>query len=119
MSDRAWPIDMSVLAETAGPRAAAMLPNLIPIYLEDGDLLMRWLTEAMQRGEATKMQQAAHRLKGNSASLGVLSVARLAQELETLGNAGELTTAVQPFTALVEEYDKVKLALLDMVSQVE
>ena len=116
MSNQIWPIDMSVLIQTAGSKADKMLPDLIPIYLEDGDLLVDWMAEALQIGNALKLHQAAHRLKGNSASLGVLTVAALADQLEGLGKTGDLPNAVQPFNALAEEYKKVKSALLDMIS---
>lgn len=116
MSDPDWPLDKTVLAETMGPNMDTLLPRLLPVYLEDGDLLISWLAEALQSGDATKMRQAAHRLMGNSASMGVLTVAALAEELELLGKSGDLSTAEQHLTALIEEYTKVKTALLNIGS---
>ena len=114
-----WPIDMAAFAKIAGHRAPKLLPELIPIYLEDSELLITWMAEALQAGQATKLQQAAHRLKGNSVSLGVLTIADLADKLESLGKGKMLTTAVELFAELSEEYEKVKAAMLDMVSGLE
>jgi HPt (histidine-containing phosphotransfer) domain-containing protein len=112
-----WPIDMAVLAKTAGSNAPRLLPQLIPIFLEDGDLLVSRMAQAIQMGDANQLQQAAHRLKGNSASLGTMTIAHLTSQLENLGKAGELATAVQTFTLLSEEYNKVKAALLTLLNQ--
>ena len=114
-----WPIDMAVFTQIAGSKASKMLPILIPVFLEDGDLLMGWMGEAFQNDDPIKLQHAAHRLKGNSASLGVTTIASLAEQLEHWGKMGDLVTAVQPYTALSQEYTKVKSALLDLISQVE
>lgn len=114
-----WPLDMSVLTQTAGPRAAQLLPQLIPIYLEDGDLLLSWLQEACQTKDAIKLHQATHRLKGNSASMGALTIATLADQLQTYGKVDDWQMAAQSLADLAEEYAKVKSALLTLVSQVE
>lgn len=114
-----WPIDMAVLAETAGRNAVRLLPQLIPIFLEDGDALIERMVQALQIGDATQLQQAAHRLRGNSASLGAITLAHMTNELENLGQVGDLTTAVHTLALLSEEYNKVKAALLALLNQVE
>ena len=116
MTDQVWPIDMNALAQTVGSKASKLLPDLIPIYIEDAELLVDWMTEALQKKDATKLKHAAHRLKGNSASMGVLTIVQFADELEKLGKAGDLETAVHPFTQLLEEYNKVRAALLSMIA---
>ena len=112
-----WPIDMAILTETAGRNASQLLPQLTSIFLEDGDLLVSQMEQALQVGDASQLQQAAHRLKGNSASLGAMSIAHLTKKLENLGKAGDLATAVQTFALLSEEYNKVKVALLTLSNQ--
>ena len=112
-----WPIDWAVLADTAGRNASRLLPQLIPIFLEDGDLLVVHMAQALQAGDAGQLQQAAHRLKGNSASLGTMTIAQMASKLEILGKAGDLITAVHNFAVLSEEYEKVKTALLTLLDQ--
>ena len=114
-----WPIDRAVLAETAGRNAPQLLPQLIPIFLEDGDVLVGQMAQALQAGDAGQLQQAAHRLKGNSASLGTMTIAQMASKLENLGKAGDLVTAVHDFVVLSEEYEKVKTALLTLLNQTD
>ena len=114
-----WPIDMTVLTETAGRNASRLLPQLIPIFLEDGDSLMERMAQALQIGDATQLQQAAHRLKGNSASLGAITLTHMTNELENLGKAGDLTAAGHTLALLSEEYNKVKVALLALLNQAE
>jgi HPt (histidine-containing phosphotransfer) domain-containing protein len=113
----AWPIDMTILTQTAGRNAHRLLPELIPIFLEDGDLLVGQMGQALQTGDATQLRQAAHRLQGNSASLGVMTIAQLSNKLEHLGKDGDLTTAVESFDLLSEEYKNVKAALLELIHQ--
>jgi HPt (histidine-containing phosphotransfer) domain-containing protein len=108
---------MSILAETAGQNASQLLPQLIPIFVEDGDLLVSQMKEALQKGDAGRLQQAAHRLKGNSASLGAMTIAHMTSNLENLGKSGDVTTAVHTFTLLSAEYDNVKAALLALLDQ--
>jgi HPt (histidine-containing phosphotransfer) domain-containing protein len=114
-----WPIDMAILAKTAGSNAARLLPQLLPIFLEDGDVLMSRMAQALQTGDAAQLQQAAHRLKGNSASLGSMTIADMTGKLESLGKAGDLAAAVQTFALLSEEYNNVKAALLALLNQGE
>ena len=113
----AWPIDMTILTQTAGRKAHRLLPELIPIFLEDGDLLVSQMGQALQTGDAGQLRQAAHRLQGNSASLGVMTVAQLSAGLENLGKDGDLATAVQTFDLLSEEYKNIKAALLKLIHQ--
>ncbi len=114
-----WPIDMNAFAQIAGPKAAQLLPQLLPIYLEDGDLLTGWMAEALQVEDAMKLQQAAHRLKGNSASMGIHSIAEIATQLEKLGKTGDFPTAVSLFAQFSEEYQQVKAALLSLADLAE
>lgn len=110
-----WPIDMTILTQTAGRNALRLLPELVPIFLEDGDLLVSQMGQALQTGDASQLRQAAHRLQGNSASLGVMTVAQLSTNLENLGKDDDLATAVQTFDLLSKEYKNVKAALLELI----
>ena len=112
-----WPIDMAVLADTAGRNAPHLLPQLIPIFLEDGDFLISQIGQALQMGDTGQLQQAAHRLKGNSASLGAMTIAHMTSKLEYLGKNGDLAAAADTFALLSEEYNKVKAALLALLNQ--
>lgn len=112
-----WPINWAVLAQTAGPSAAKLLPQLIPLYLEEADPLLELLTEALQTNNATQYEQAAHKLKGNSASMGVMTLAELADELEKAGKQGNLVAT--QVASLAAEYDRVKQALTAILQERE
>ena len=114
-----WPIDMEVFAQSAGAKADELLTQLLPLYVEDGDLLLSWMEEAITSEDITKLKQAAHRLKGNSASMGVLTVAAIANQLETLENENDLEKAAQLFATLLQEYTKVRATLQGMIEAYE
>ena len=75
------------------------------------------IRQAMASGDASALQEAAHSLKGSSATLGFVSLAAYCQELETIGRSRAPDQAV-PLLAKVEaEYGTVQGVLAIVLNE--
>jgi CheY-like chemotaxis protein len=85
-----------------------VLRRAITVYLTDAPQRLATIRQAMISGDASALQEAAHSLKGSSATLGFMSLAACCQELEAIGRTRALDQ-VAPLLARVEaEYDTVQ-----------
>ena len=81
-------IDRSVLeslCEMAGEEASLLLEEMITSYIEDTEIRLQAIAEAVSQADAETIHQAAHSMKSSSANLGAGNLARLCEELEQLG----------------------------------
>jgi signal transduction histidine kinase/DNA-binding response OmpR family regulator len=107
-------IDTSVLQafrHTMGPEADQFLAQLIEIYLEETPSLLQVMAAAQAKSDATAMAQSAHTLKSSSASLGAITLSKLCEQLENLGNSHATVGALEVMTQVESEYERVKVAL--------
>jgi HPt (histidine-containing phosphotransfer) domain-containing protein len=74
------------------------------------------LREAIAGGQAAGLKRAAHSLKGAAGLFGAAGVVENAQSLESLGEAGELTGAMESYGRLEEEIRKLNSALAGLLS---
>jgi PAS domain S-box-containing protein len=102
---------LNALREAAGVDAPKVLDELVCAYLDDATRLLAELSNAMQSGDALGLKMAAHTLKSTSASLGAMSLARLAAELEEMGRAGSMIGAASKTAQAACEYERVVQAL--------
>lgn len=94
----------------------AVLRRAITAYLTDAPQRLT-IRQAMASGDASALQEAAHSLKGSSATLGFVSLATYCQELETIGRTGALDQAA-PLLARVEaEYGTVQGVLATVLNE--
>jgi HPt (histidine-containing phosphotransfer) domain-containing protein len=70
-----------------------LLNEMVEIFLSDSPKLLRRLEEALSVGDSSKLELAAHSLKGELQYLGVLEAIDQAQRLEIAGRDGELEGA--------------------------
>jgi len=89
----------------------AFVNELIDTYLSDAPALFDQMRSALTSGDAESFRRAAHSLKSNSASLGVLTLSALAKELEMMGKANTLDGAPGKIAAADVEFGRVKTAL--------
>jgi len=85
-------LDLNQALERAGGDVA-FLHELVELFLEDGQKLFDQVRQAVLRGDAERLAQAAHTLKGCSANLGASVVAAAARELQKLGEANDFCHA--------------------------
>jgi HPt (histidine-containing phosphotransfer) domain-containing protein len=70
-----------------------VLDGLVALYFDEAAGRLSDLVGAVDRGDMPLVAQMAHTLRGNSSTLGAAHVARIAAELETTANAGDLSPA--------------------------
>jgi signal transduction histidine kinase/DNA-binding response OmpR family regulator/HPt (histidine-containing phosphotransfer) domain-containing protein len=73
-------VTLDALRDDLGHGAA--VGDVIGIFLEQAPGVLAWLRDAGARGDAAALGQAAHALKGTSATLGAVALARLCADLE-------------------------------------
>ena len=100
------PVRMSVaLGRVDGDKD--LLQELVHTFQEDLSERVSSLTEAIRRGDDQETFQAAHSLRGPLGILCAEKALALAEELETLGRAGQLGGAATIGEAFEREMTKV------------
>jgi PAS domain S-box-containing protein len=99
------------LRVTLGKQAAVMLPALVEDFYQDAPKLMADARQALQAGKNQDLIRAAHTLKSNSATFGVMALSALARELEIQSRAGNLSAAPGLLNQMDEEFVQAKSAL--------
>ena len=87
--------------------------SLIPTFFEERDELLPQLTEAINAGDAAKLQRLAHTLKSSVATFGGMRATEAALRLENVGRDGNLAIAEEAHLALLEELKHFESALRD------
>jgi len=91
-------------------RAAGAEEAVDPVldtYLQSAPERMAALTKALAAGAGPEIERAAHAFKSASATIGAKGLAKLLQQLETAGKAGDVTAAQQAGDGLVRESEAV------------
>ncbi|MCP4357677.1 MAG: PAS domain S-box protein [Chloroflexi bacterium] len=89
-----WPVDHPTLLKTMGDDSPAILRQLLPIFQKEFTNLFPRLTTAVQQNNHLQIKQTAHTLKGSAATVGLLSLAAMFNEIETLALSNVPLTAV-------------------------
>lgn len=108
-------IDLSMLEAMIGCDVNEFLAEMAPIFLAEAHPLLQRLQEAVMQRDADALRQAAHTLKGSSASLGMKKLSLLSKEVEQIGRSGALTAASAKLEEIEEEYERVKQTLTNEV----
>lgn len=88
MADLQW--DRNFALEQAGDDEA-MLAELLVLFRDSSASDLARINDALAAGDAVAVADAAHSIKGASASLGVEGVRKIAAELEKTGRSGDLS----------------------------
>ncbi|AFY66132.1 response regulator [Geitlerinema sp. PCC 7407] len=95
----------------------AALAELLRYYLTDAPKMVQEIQAAIAESQARQLQEAAHRLKSSSASLGATALAQLCRTLETQGKDNCLQASAPVAEALVQEFERVIAALHEEVEK--
>ena len=107
-----------MLCEMAGSEAPLLLEEMITSYLEDTEIRLQAIAEAIERVDAEAIDQAAHSMKSSSANLGASNLARLCEELEQLGRNKTIEGTQDLLTAAKSEYMLVQQELQAFLSAI-
>lgn len=84
-----------------------ILADLIEIFLEDCPQRLHELEQAVAEGNAIRIKQTGHSLKGMVACFSAKKAQTLADEMERLGKAGDLAMASALLPQLLLEFASV------------
>jgi two-component system sensor histidine kinase/response regulator len=101
-----------VLARVDGDRD--LLAELAQIFREQARELMAGLTAAVTAGDAKRVEQLAHTLRGSVANFGAQEAIRIAQALELSGRDGQLEDAADLVARLEIETTGIDRALEEL-----
>jgi HPt (histidine-containing phosphotransfer) domain-containing protein len=89
----------------------AFLRELIEIYLQDTPQRLAELEQGVAGQNASALIRAAHSIKGSSGNFGAYRFARLAEEIEQQGKAGNMPATAALCLKLKTDYVRVAEAL--------
>lgn len=108
--------DMSAsLRRVLGKRK--LLCQMATMFVSDAPAAVDRLREAVASGDAAKLMQEAHRIKGSAGIFGASMVIGHAQALESMGRDGLLDGAAERLTLFESEMARLSAALQEMVMQ--
>jgi CheY-like chemotaxis protein len=96
-----------------------LIQELAGLFLEDSLRRLAEIRGALESGDLSLVQTAAHTLKGSAGSLCGASTANAALRIETLAEAGDLAQARMVYPALSEEVSKLQQALTRLAVRAE
>jgi HPt (histidine-containing phosphotransfer) domain-containing protein len=102
---------LASLRHGQSPTDPDIVTELIQIFLGESQPLLHQIREAVTTGQATQLRQAAHTLKGSSASLGAKALAAKSHELEKIGRGGSVAGAEALVPQLEAEFERACRAL--------
>jgi signal transduction histidine kinase/DNA-binding response OmpR family regulator len=113
-------LDLSVLESRRGPQKDEepdKLARIVGLFIEDVPLRLEELRQAVERGEAQKVEETAHMLKGGSGYMGAVRMSEICAGLQGLGASGELSRAPELLDELEAEFKRIRPALEAAVTE--
>jgi len=93
------------------PGGPDLLKRIVSLYIGNSRVLVDALRAAILGSDAAAVLQAAHSLKSSSANVGAVELTKLCGALEAAAKAGKLGSAWAMLDCIVEEHNRVLLAL--------
>ncbi len=94
-----------------------LIARVINVYLTDAPRLLAAMRDAVRRGDASALEQAAHSLKSSSAALGAGALSACCKELEVMGHAKALARAETLLVQAEAGYRAAGEALTDYLAR--
>jgi HPt (histidine-containing phosphotransfer) domain-containing protein len=107
-------LDLSVLESRRGPQRDGepdKLARIVGLFIDDVPLRLDELRHAVERGDAQKVEETAHMLKGGSGYMGAVQMAEICAGIQELGASGELSHAPELLDELEAEFKRIRPAL--------
>jgi|GEM_PF-968203 len=114
-------IDFAVLesiCEMAGDEASLLVEEMINSYLDDTEIRLQAIAQAIIEADAESIFQAAHSMKSSSANLGAVNLAQLCEELEELGRNRTIDDVEVILSNAASEFQQVQQALRSFLTKI-
>jgi HPt (histidine-containing phosphotransfer) domain-containing protein len=107
------PVVIERLRDLGGADDPGFLKSLVDEFLGHAEKSVEDLRAAAVAGDAKRLAEVAHALKGSSANLGARRLSARAAEIERAGKAGEPQAARDPVEAAAAEFVRVRARLVE------
>jgi PAS domain S-box-containing protein len=105
------PKALQELRDMAGDDASAFVLEMINCYCDHTSQVLQTMRIALEQGDVSSLQRAAHSLRASSASIGATWLAQLFRELEHLALA-QISAEADDYISKIEvEFNRVQTAL--------
>jgi two-component system sensor histidine kinase/response regulator len=107
-------LDLSVLESRRGPQRDGepdKLARIVGLFIDDVPLRLEELRQAVESGEAQKVEETAHMLKGGTGYMGAVQMAKICARIQGLGASGELSHVPELLDELEAEFKRIRPAL--------
>ena len=101
------PVDLQRLRDVCG-HAPDTMRKIADLYLEQGAELLPAMETAIRNNDAKDLGAIAHRFRGASLSCGSNSIVPFLNELEQMGNSGNLEAASAIYEKASSEFDRIR-----------
>ena len=101
------PVDLQRLRDVCGD-APDTMRKIADLYLEQGAELLPAMETAIRNNDAKDLGAIAHRFRGASLSCGSNSIVPFLNELEQMGNSGNLEAASAIYEKASSEFDRIR-----------
>ncbi len=108
------PVDFDIFRELAGDDASRM-QELSERYRRQTTEQLAKLRDAIATGAAAEVKRIAHSATGSSAMCGMMPIVGFLQELERIGQIGQLADAPRVYGQIKEEFARIEQFLRDHV----
>lgn len=111
-------LDMSVIASLRelGGGDSSLLCELIDLFLADAPKHVATIEAALESGDASELERAAHSLKSSCANIGALSMSTLCFDLEVMGRENAIDGRPELLTEVRDRFTSVRAALTALKS---
>ena len=101
------PVDLQRLRDVCG-HAPDTIRKIADLYLEQGAELLPAMETAIRNNDAKDLGSIAHRFRGASLSCGSNSIVPFLNELEQMGNSGNLEAASAVYEKASSQFDRIR-----------
>ena len=109
-------VDLSVLFDFEAAQCEGepdLIVELIDLYLADFPQQLSAIKDSILKNDEASLKRSAHNLKGSSATLGVISIARLCEKLEQVDFTRSLQKTSAYVNHLEQAFARVRRIFLD------
>jgi len=102
---------LAYMEETIGDSSMELIVELAPMFIEDTPPILNEIHEAAGAGDVQRLREAAHTLKGSSASMGFSTLSQHCLKLENYCKQNDLANAKSIVPFIEAEYKQIEQAL--------
>ena len=94
-------VDWENAFETVGGDKS-LLCELIQVFVEERENMIADIKSSLDKNDPAELRRSSHAMKGALGHLGAMSIASVAARMESIGEAGQTTGAMEDFESLDE-----------------